>query len=46
MILGGFFWAISIWSKNSAVDFGVSYGKENDIQLEAVGENNGTLVKD
>ena len=36
-----------LWDdKNSAVDFGVSYGKENDIQLEAVGENNGTLVKD
>ena len=36
-----------LWDdKNSAVDFGVSYGKENDIQLEAVGENNGMLVKD
>ena len=36
-----------LWDdKNSAVDFGVSYGKENDIQLEAAGKNNGTLVED
>lgn len=34
-----------LWDdKLPAVDFGVSYGRELDIQLEAVEENNGMLV--
>lgn len=34
-----------LWDdKHPAVDFGVSYGKEFDMQLEAVEESNGTLA--
>lgn len=39
------FETLFLWDeRHSAVDFGVSYGRELDVQLEAVEKNNGTLV--
>lgn len=39
------FETLFLWDeRHPAVDFGVSYGRELDVQLEAVEENNGTLV--
>ena len=37
---------IFLWDeRRPAVTFGVSYGKENDIQVDATEENNGVLVE-